>query len=210
MVRRSIQRSGGKRRQAQLLLRLPAGVKLFDSNRPSRRLYLLRSGRVRLSSNGEAILDHLAPGDFLGEESLLRRSRPRQTALSVSPVEVACLRQSELLDQLQHNRRFALQLLKNLALRMGRYEGTIRDFVVEGTEARLARLLCRLAPSEPPSGWVRLPFTVTNPEFARMIGTTRWRVSHFLHHFQQLGWLRFEQGIWVNREGLATWLSQRH
>jgi hypothetical protein len=54
-----------------------------------------------------------------------------------------------------------------------------------------------------------LPFTVTNPEFGKMIGTTRGRVSHFLHHFQTLGWVRLEHGIWLNREGLANWLAQR-
>ena len=81
--------------------------------------------------------------------------------------------------------------------------------VVEPADVRLARLLFRLLPSPPPSDWVRLTFTVTNPEFGKMIDKTRGRVSHFLHHFQKLGWVRLEQGIWLNREGLANWLAQR-
>jgi len=98
-------------------------------------------------------------------------------------------------------------VLKNLALRLERYEETIRDLVTEPTERRLALALARLAPSRPSTGWVRLLWNPTNPELARIVGTTRWRVSHFLNHFQRLRWVRRQEGLWVQREGLQGFLQ---
>ena len=209
MAGSSTQRSKGRKREpAGVSLSLAARAKLFDPIRASHRIYRLESGRVRLSSDGEAILDHLTPGDFFGEKCLLRARPQEQAATALSPVKMTCFRRSELLDCVQRDRRLALRLLMNLAARIDRYEKALRDFVVEPAEVRLAQVLSRLTSLRQASGWVRLPLTLSNLEFAKMIGTTRWRVSHFLHHFQQLGWLRFDRGMCVKREGLTGYLLQ--
>jgi CRP/FNR family cyclic AMP-dependent transcriptional regulator len=188
-------------------LHFPAGINLFDLEHPSDRLYLLHSGQIRLSGDHGTIIDYLQPGCFFGEKLLLRPRGGKLIARSLSPVEVSAFRKSDLLYHLQRDRRFALQLLRNLAFRLDRYEQTIGDFVTERAERRLARRLFRLAPARPSSGWVRFPFTPTNLELARMVGTTRWRISHFMSHFQQLGWLRRDKGLWIHREGLQEFLS---
>jgi len=79
--------------------------------------------------------------------------------------------------------------------------------VLERIEVRLARLLCRLAPTKPASGWVSLQFSPTNPEMARTIGTTRWQISHYMHRFQQLGWLQRRPGLWIQRDSLTEFLE---
>ncbi|MBZ5594219.1 MAG: Crp/Fnr family transcriptional regulator [Acidobacteriia bacterium] len=176
-------------------------------DRPSRCMYLLRSGRVQLANGRGAIVDFLTPGDFFGEKCLLGVRHQGQIATCRSPVKVHAFHKSELLDRMQHDRRFALHLLKSLALRLDRYEQALGDFVTERVERRLARLLSRLAPAKPASGWVRLEFSPTNSELARTIGTTRWQVSHYMRRFQQLGWLARRPAIWVYREGLTAFLE---
>jgi len=195
------------RRSSVGSLRLPAGATLFDSNHPPRRMYLLCSGHVQLSTSRGEIVDHLAPGDFFGEKCFLAPLRRGQAARTVSPASVAAFRKPELLDRLTGDRRFATQVVKNLALRLDRYEEALGDFAREPAERRLARLLWRLAPDRKVSGLVRLPFHLTNREMARAIGTTRWRVSHFMGRFQRLGWLRRQEGLWVDRERLGEFLQ---
>ena len=186
----------------------PAGTKVFDSEHPSRGIYLLNSGRVRLSSGPKAIVDELTPGSFFGEKCFLTPRRSDAAATTLSPVVATVYRRSELLQRLQRDPLFARRLQKNLALRMDRCEQAIRDFVTEPAERRLARLLSRFTPARPASGWVRLPLRATNVELAQMVGTTRSRVSHFLNHFQRLGWLsRRAEGLWVHREGLNQFLA---
>jgi CRP/FNR family cyclic AMP-dependent transcriptional regulator len=196
-----------KSKQRGKLLHFEAGDVLYSPTQPCRRLYLLRSGEVQLSGDREAILDHLRAGQIFGEKCLLGPDPGKQAARAVTPVEVATLRKSEVFSALRQDHRFAEQLLKNLAIRMDRYEHTIRDFVAEAAEYRLACLLLRLAPARPASGWVRFRYSPTNAELARMIGTTRWRVSHFMSRFQKLGWLRRDRGLWVHRQGLREYVQ---
>jgi CRP/FNR family transcriptional regulator, cyclic AMP receptor protein len=199
--------SSHRRKQRVACLAFPAGTKLFDSEHPSRRIYLLCSGRLQVSSDREVILDHLKRGDLFGEKHLLSSRRVHQVAKTLSPAKVVVLRKAEFFQRLRRDRRFAQQVIKNLVLRMDRYEETIRDFATEPTERRLALALFRLAPTRPATGWLRLPWSPTNPELAKLVGTTRWRISHFLNRFQRLGWVRRQEGLWVQREGLQAFLQ---
>lgn len=185
----------------------PMGARLYDANRAAGRVYLLRSGGAQLASGRGAIVDYLSPGDFFGEKCLLGDRCESQVAKSLSRVEVSAFRKTELLDRLQHDRRFAIRLLKNLARRLDRYEQTIQDSVTEQAERRLARLLLRFLPAGPADGWVRLRFSPSNAELAKTIGTTRSRIAHFMGRFQRLGWLDRRPDLWVRSEGLREFLQ---
>lgn len=200
-------RKSRKSGRTEVIVDLPAGVRIFDIDQPCSRVYLLRKGRVLVSSDHGAIIEHLVPGDFFGEETLLPRRQRRQIARSLVPSTVSAFRVSQLLDRAQTDRRFARRLLRNLAYRLDRRGQAIGDFVAEPAERRLARLLSRLMPARPASGWVRLRFSLSNSQMARSIGTTRSRISHFIGHFRQLGWLQRRPELWVNREGLQEFLK---
>jgi CRP/FNR family cyclic AMP-dependent transcriptional regulator len=163
--------------EGEAIIHFPAGAKLFDLDRPSRRVYLLRTGCVQLASGHEAILDQLTPGNFFGEECLLAPRHGCQVARTLSPVTVSAFGAAQLLDRVQQDRRFARRLLKNLAIQLDRRRATICDFVTEPAERRLALLLSRLVPGRPISGWVRLRFSPSNSELARTIGATRSAVT---------------------------------
>ncbi len=187
----------------------PAGTVLFDSSSPCRRLYLLRSGWIRLSADDDAILDLLAPGTFFGQQSLLHGPRCGQTAKSVSRVVVEVFAPSAVRRGLLSDRHFTARLARSLAGRLERYEERLKGFVEEPAQARLARLLLRLAPNRPAANWVRLPVSLSNPEFARMVGTTRGRVSQFLNAFHRLGWVRRQDGLWIRCDAIRQWLLTR-
>ncbi|MBZ5667848.1 MAG: Crp/Fnr family transcriptional regulator [Acidobacteriia bacterium] len=207
-MRSSLSQSRSRRRRSgPVSIGFPTKAKLFDLDHPAGYVYLLRSGRVRLASGREAIVDYLVPGDFFGEKCLLPPPLRGQIATALSPVQVLAFRRAELLDRLQNDRRFALQLLKSLALRVYRYELTIRDSVTERAEQRLARLLFRFLPARAGSGWIRLEFSPTNSELAKTIGTTRWRIAHFMRKFKQLGWLDRRPELWVRTEGIGDFLQ---
>jgi CRP-like cAMP-binding protein len=194
-----------QRRRGSVLVR--EGAVLFDSRHPSRRVYLVQSGLVQLSCGSGVILDHLGPGSFFGEKLLLSAPRCEQIAAAVSPSRVESFGRDELLERVQRDRRFAARLLRGLAHRIDRHEQSMRDFAKERPARRLALVLSRLLPDRPAAGWVRLPWNPTNPELARRIGTTRWRVSRLVNQFQRLGWLRRENGWWVRREGLDAFVQ---
>ena len=131
----------------------------------------------------------------------------KQAATALSPVEAIAYRKADLLAEWRRDPASALRLVKDLVMRLERYEELICDLVVEKTDIRLARLLLRMAPERPATGWVRLPIPFSNVELAQMVGTTRWRVSHLLSRFQRLGWLRRERDLWLQREGILEYLA---
>jgi CRP-like cAMP-binding protein len=196
-----------QRRQGVRCVTFPAGANLSDRRHHSRQIYWLLSGWLQLSSGHNAIFGQLTRGDLFGEKLLLRSPRVYQVAKALSPIEVMIFRKAQFLERLRRDGRFAQQVLKSLALRLERYEETIRDLVTEPTERRLALALARLAPARPATGWVRLPWNPTNPELAKMVGTTRWSISHFLNHFHRLGWVRRQDGLWLHLEGLQAFLQ---
>jgi CRP/FNR family transcriptional regulator, cyclic AMP receptor protein len=203
---RSLSASRKHRTSGPVTHDFPAKAKLFNLDRAPRCVYLLRSGRVQLA-RGEAIVDYLTPGSFFGVTCLLGTRHGGQIAPSLSKVRVLSLRRSQLLDLVQKDRRFALRLLKNMALRLNRCEQTIRDSVAEGAEQRLARLLFRFMPARAGSVWVRLQFSPSNSELAKTIGTTRWRIAHFMRKFHELGWLDRRPELWVRTEGIQEFLQ---
>jgi hypothetical protein len=167
----------------------------------------LGSGQVQLSSGRGVIVDYLGKQDFFGEKALLPPKAGGQIAKSISDVEVSRFSKSQLLDRVQHDRRFATRLLKNLALRLDRYEQIIEDLVAEPAERRLARLLFRFLPLRAITGWAPLRFSPSNSELAKTIRSTRWRVAHFMRQFQQLGWLERRPELWARCEGLREFLA---
>ena len=192
--------------RTEAFVNFPPRTPIFDSDHPRRQIYLLRSGHVQVSTGREAIIDHVRPGDFFGEDMFLSE-RPSSTAKALTSIKAAVFGRSELLDRVQHDRRFALRLLKNLAGRLEARARTIRDFIVEPAERRLAWFLFRQTPAIAAQGWVRLRFSPSNSEMARTIGTTRSRISQFMGRFQRSGWLERRPEIWIRREGLRDYLG---
>ncbi len=180
---------------------------MFGAHRAPGGLYLLRSGHVRLIGADEIILDHLNPGSVFGEKAFLGRpALKRQTAIAASPVKITLFKKTGLQRQMQRDPHFATRTLKALGRRLDRYEQIIREFVREPADRRLAYMLLRMAPRRP--GWVRIPFPLNNPELSRMVGTSRWRISHLLNRFQALGLIRRRPGLWIHREALRKYLKE--
>lgn len=187
----------------------PPRAVLFDATHPAATIFLLRSGWVQLLSGDNAIVDCLGPGAIFGERSLLGWPANSLSARALTPVRVTSFDRSQLLERLQADRRFALRLLKAFATRTHRYEQTIADFIADPAEIRLARLLARALPPKPASGWVRLPYELSHRALAKTIGTSRWRIALFMRRFREAGWLRRDDGLWIERSGLARFLNER-
>ncbi len=185
----------------------PKGTNVL-AYRPARRgICWLRSGHVRLIVN-DAIIDHLAPGSFFAGNAIADKPRPPATALSLAPVSVVVFSKRDFFRRVRKVPGFTSAALQNLFRRLSRYEQSIARFVTAPAEARLASLLFELAPAK--AGWVQLPFALTNPDLAKMIGSTRWRVSYFLNRFQRLGWLRRSHGLWVEKRKLKAFLEKEN
>jgi CRP-like cAMP-binding protein len=171
---------------------------IFLPGDPSRQVYLLKEGRVkisRISEEGrELTLALLGPGEIFGELEALD-DLPRDTLAEALEETQLCVIHKELfLEMLRRRPELSFRLIKLIGFRMRRIESRIEDLVFKDVPARLAHLLIELSKSygkASPQG-IRLQVKITHQEIANLIGSIRETVSAALGEFKKEGLIAFE------------------
>lgn len=98
-----------------------------------------------------------------------------------------------------------------LAVRIADQQDTIANLLTVDSEQRLGKVLLHLArklgKQDPRS--LRTEQRITHEELAAMVGTTRPRISTFMHRFQELGLIEFslERFLIVKEGKLRAYLG---
>lgn len=159
----------------------------------------VESGRIELSavspSGREAICGLLGAGAFLGEEALAGCATRPYTATAMTRTDVLCIGKAHMEQLLSTQRPFAERFIEHSVNRTARLRADLADQLLYSCEARLARVLLTLADhlERDPLRYA-LP-NVTQEFIARMVGTTRSRVNHFLGKFKKLGFVEERGGV---------------
>jgi CRP/FNR family transcriptional regulator, cyclic AMP receptor protein len=186
------------------ILRVKAKQPFFLQGAPADSVFYILSGRAKLtvvSKRGkEATVTLLAPGDFVGEESISDTGGLRTaTACAVTACVGLQIDRSEMLRVLHEEHDFSDFFLKFVLLRGMRNQADLIDQLFNSSERRLARTLLLMADYGEPGEPVTLIPPVTQETLAEMIGTTRSRVSFFMNRFRKLGYIEYQGRIRVHK-----------
>ncbi|MDR2015503.1 MAG: Crp/Fnr family transcriptional regulator [Azoarcus sp.] len=172
----------------------PAGTQLFSPGSPCRRFLLLLDGVVRvqvLSRNGrEIVLYRIYPGDscVVTASCLLGSIAYPATGIAETPIHGAILPTPVFERLLAESPAFRRFVFSAYAARLTDLVARIEEVALERIDARLARLLLRLA----------LPTTNiverTHQDLAADLGSAREVVSRQLKTFEQSGWVELQRG----------------
>jgi CRP-like cAMP-binding protein len=196
------------------MVQVKPGHIFFSQGTLADAVFFLDSGRAKLTvvsrKGKEATVTMLAPGDFIGEESLAGPAEVHDaTATAVTSCKALKLTRKEMVSLLHEQHEFADIFLKFVLLRGVRTREDLIDQLFNNSEKRLARTLLIMAefgrPGEPDS---MIP-PVTQEELAEMIGTTRSRVSKFMNNFRKLGYVSYNGRIHVHKSLLNVVLHDR-
>ena len=178
---------------------------IFSQGSRADTMFYVERGRVKLgvvSKKGkEAVIAILPPRSFFGEGSLAGQTVHVATATAFADCAVLAFRKREILIAIRENPDFAEFFITYLLQRNARIEEDLVDQLFNSSEKRLARLLLLLAhfgKDEEPE-----VVRVNQETLARMIGTTRPRVSFFMNKFRRLGFIDYEKGLRVHPSLLA-------
>lgn len=182
---------------------------IFQQGEPGDSVFYLRQGLVKMSVTSaqgkEVIVAVLGPGEFFGEGCLAGEESRIETATAMTDVTLTRVEKSQMARAL-HEQRGVLELfLGHLLSRKIRYEEDLIDMLLNTSEKRLARTLILLAqPGKDKKANAVLP-RVNQETLAQMVGTTRSRVSHFMHKFKERGLIDYNSmgGLRIN-DGLAN------
>jgi CRP/FNR family transcriptional regulator len=185
----------------------PKGTLLCLEGQPPRGIYVLCTGRAKLSTTsaeGKSIILRIAePGEVLGLTAAVSNSPYEATIETMEPSQANFISQADFVhfleafpdvgmkvaQQLTHNCKCAYTEIRSLGLS-------------NSVPEKIAKLL--LAWSEHPldvkkrNGNPEIPLrvTLTQEEIAQFVGTSRETVSRVLSDFRRKGWLRIKGATW--------------
>lgn len=169
----------------------PKGATLFVEGQPSRGVFILCSGRVKLSTSsadGKTLILRISePGEVLGLPATVTGTCYELTADVIEPAQANFIPRNEFLGFLKDHGEAALRVAQQLG---ETYHAAISEMRTIGLShsagEKLARFLLEWSAHYPEEkGQVRIKLTLTHEEIAQMIGSSRETVTRLLADFRK-------------------------
>jgi CRP/FNR family cyclic AMP-dependent transcriptional regulator len=126
------------------------------------------------------------------------------TATAVTPTTLLDIAKKELFRVLHAEHALSDRFITYMLQRNIRTEEDLIDQLFNSSEKHLARtvlLLARYGREDKPQ---RVIPKVSQETLAEMVGTTRSRVNFFMNRFRQMGFIKYNGGLQVNRSLLTV------
>ena len=171
---------------------------IFLPGESSQQVYLLKTGRVKISrvseEGREITLAILEPGEIFGEIEILEGSARDTIAEAMEESQLCVIQKEQFLSLIRKRPELSFRLTKLIGLRLRRIESRVEDLVFRDVPSRLAHLLIQLSENygkTTPEG-IFLNIKITHQEMANLIGSIRETVSATLGEFKKEGLITFE------------------
>lgn len=164
----------------------PRGALLFVEEEQPRGVFILCSGRVKLttsSSEGKKlILKIVEPGEVLGLSSAILGKEYEVSAETIEPCQVNFIKRSDFLQFLNEHTEACFHTAEQLSAKYQMAQREIRSLGLSAsTGEKLAKLLLDWCETgQQVNGSVRLKVVLTHEEIAQMLGTTRETITRLL------------------------------
>jgi CRP/FNR family cyclic AMP-dependent transcriptional regulator len=175
---------------------------IFAQGDPADAVFNIQKGKVKLtvvSKQGkEAVLALLASGDFFGEGCLAGQLVRMSTATTIEDSMIVRVPKKSMARLLRSEPEFSENFTSYLLSRNIRIEEDLVDQLFNSSERRLARVLLLLSHFGKEGKPESVIPKISQETLAKMVGTTRSRVSHFMNKFRKLGFIDYNGGLWVH------------
>lgn len=172
-----------------------SGSYIFLEDSEGEQCFFVVKGSIkvtRLSKEGkEVILAMMGPGDFFGEMSLLDGRSRSANIIALENTEVLTLNREDFLDVLQDYPNIAIQLIKEMALRLRKSDRQIVSLSLSDAEKRIALCIIRFADEKGTikMGQVNIKKIPIQQDIANMAGTSRETVSRAMKVLEDEGFI---------------------
>ena len=166
------------------------GSRLFIEGQPAEGVFLLCSGRVKLtthSRHGKALILGIAtPGEVLGLHATVSNSLHETTAEVIEPCQVNFVKKCDFQRFLEQNADAGINAMRQMSLQYSLAFAQIRSLALSTNVAeKLARLLLGWSEGRiSNNGSIHMKVTFSHEEMAEMIGTSRETVTRLLKSFR--------------------------
>lgn len=193
----------------------PKGAVLFVEGQEPRGVFIICTGRVKLSAGsaeGRSLILRIAGGgEIIGIPGTISNRPYEVTAEALEPTQANFIRRAEFIDFLKQNSEAALKVAEVLT---GIYQSVCREVRYLGLSGsapeKLARFILDLVPAPPAGdGHARVTLTLTHEEIGEMIGATRETVTRIFASFKRKRYIEIHGSslVLADRLGLTRVLE---
>lgn len=121
-----------------------AGTVLFREGEEGNRMYVIKSGKVRLTKrihDSEVLVEELQAGEFCGELAMLGTARRPVTAVVVEDASVIQVQTDQFESMIRGNTDIALRMLKKLTQRLTQAQYRVSNLILRSNIARVMHQL---------------------------------------------------------------------
>jgi CRP/FNR family transcriptional regulator len=184
----------------------PKGALLCIEGQPSRGVYILCTGKAKLSTTsteGRTVILRIAePGEVLGLSAAVSDTSYEATVETLEPTQANFISRTDFLNFLKEHPDVGLRVAQQLTHNCKCAYDEIRSLGLSNSvPEKIAKLLLRWAqhPLNVPkkkTDEIRIRVTLTQEEIAQFAGTSRETVSRTLSDFRKKGWLKTKGATW--------------
>lgn len=185
---------------------------LFSQGEPCERVWLLRTGEVKIIhqelDGREVILEVVSPGEVFGGAVLFMDTHPA-TAKAMTPVETVSFSSTTYAHLLDQHPAIGRQLIRMLGGRLHSMMG-LQIMAGERVERRMAHILLKLAErvGRVEAEGVLITIPLARQDLADMAGTTLETAIRTLSRFRAQGWVATRRGGYLFISGMAQLQQQ--
>lgn len=193
----------------------PKGATLFVEGQLPRGVFILCSGKVKLSTtsaDGRSLILRISePGEVLGLPATVTGKSYELTADVIEPAQANFISRDDFLLFLREHGEAALRVAQQLGENYHSAIAEMRTIGLSHSAAeKLARFLLDLsADRNEEKGEIKLTLTLTHEEIAQMIGSSRETVTRLFSDFKKRQLLQIKGSTLIikNKAGLETVLG---
>ena len=191
---------------------MPAGALLFVEGQTPRGIFVLCSGKVKLSTTSKEgkvlILKQAEAGEVLGLSAVISGTNYEMAAETASPCQLNFVGRHDFMSLMQRESELGMRSAMWLSRE---FQGAYRDIhdlvLARSSSGKLARLLLSCAPAGVQhADELHLRAAMTHEEMAQRIGSSRETVTRLLSDLKKKRLIRLEGATLVirNRTGLEA------
>ena len=169
---------------------------IFNQGDPADSIFFVQSGTVKISvissSGKEAVLVVIGPPNCFGEGALVSQPCRLSTATAVERSTIFRVETAAMLKALNAESELSEKFIAALLVRNIELEEDLCDQLFNQSEKRLARVLLKLARLHDDDALPGRIAHVSHETLAKMVGTTRSRITHFMNKFRTMGLIDYD------------------
>jgi len=175
---------------------------IFSQGDAAESVYYIQKGQAKVcvtsEAGKEAVVALHGSGDFFGEGCLTGQKLRLATVIAITDCNIMRLDKAAVVRTLYEEPKFSALFMSYILARNARVEEDLVDQLFNSSEKRLARVLLLMANFGKEGQSEPIIANISQDTLAKMVGTTRSRVSFFMNKFRKLGLIKYNGNLEIH------------